>query len=63
MMLYARNHYKIAPEVFQKGMDCFLALCIPACLAKQVVNVAQLMSACQAVAIYDAEQINKKEKL
>lgn len=60
MMLYARNHVKDAPQILQNAMSCFLAVCIPACLAKQAVNVAQLMSACQAVANYDAEQINNK---
>ncbi len=58
MILYARNHVKDAPTFLQRGLDAFLILCIPACLAKQVVNMAQLVSACQAIANYDAEQIN-----
>lgn len=58
MILYARNHIKDAPELLQMGLDAFLVVCIPACLAKQVVNMAQLVSACQAIANHDAERIN-----
>jgi len=39
--------------------NCFL-LCFPACVMKQVVNVSQLISACSAIAHYDAEIKNSK---
>jgi CDP-diacylglycerol--inositol 3-phosphatidyltransferase len=43
-------------------IDLFLAVCIPACLAKQSVNVSQLLSACYAIAQYDANQKMSESK-
>ena len=39
-----------------------LRLCVPACAVKQVVNVSQLASACQAVACQDARERNQKRQ-
>lgn len=39
-----------------------LAFCVPGCIAKQVVNVAQLCSACHTIAAWDAQQRNDKNK-
>jgi CDP-diacylglycerol--inositol 3-phosphatidyltransferase len=50
---------------FSEGLWCHLllkvvlALCLPGCAMKQAVNVAQLQSACYAVAAFDAEAKNK----
>jgi hypothetical protein len=35
--------------------------CIPGCMAKQAVNVAQLSSSCHAIAHNDAQVANKKK--
>uniref|UniRef100_A0A7S1D5T8 Uncharacterized protein n=1 Tax=Cyclophora tenuis TaxID=216820 RepID=A0A7S1D5T8_CYCTE len=36
--------------------------CLPGCLLKQIINVAQLQSACYAVAQRDALQANTKQQ-
>ena len=46
----------------QQALDLFLYICIPGCIAKQFVNVAQLTSGFSAIAAHDAEQINNKRK-
>lgn len=54
VMLFVRKHLELL------FLDLFLVVCVPGCIAKQFVNVAQLLSACGAIARRDAEQINKK---
>jgi CDP-diacylglycerol--inositol 3-phosphatidyltransferase len=44
---------------FDLLLKVVLALCLPGCAIKQAVNVAQLQSACYAVAVYDADAKNK----
>lgn len=39
-----------------------LAVCVPACIVKQVVNVSQLCSACNVVASRDADERNEKRE-
>ena len=43
-------------------VTAMLYFCLPACLLKQVVNVAQLCSACHAIAAYDAQVHNNQNK-
>ena len=63
LLLYVRRH---SVDVFSKnlrlGLDVFLAVCIPGCLAKQVVNVAQLLSGCYAIADHDAKLLGGIDK-
>lgn len=40
--------------------SALLYACLPGCVLKQVVNMAQLCSACHAVAAYDAQQRNEQ---
>jgi CDP-diacylglycerol--inositol 3-phosphatidyltransferase len=40
-------------------LKAVLVLCLPGCAIKQAVNIAQLQSACYAVAAFDAEVKNK----
>lgn len=56
VLLYLRKHIQL------QLLDLVLAVCIPGCVAKQFVNVAQLLSAFGAIARHDAEQINKNKK-
>jgi len=63
VLLYARHH--LPPEASPKlhvASQWLLMGCIPGCLAKQAVNVAQLSSSCVAIARYDAHQANSKAK-
>jgi CDP-diacylglycerol--inositol 3-phosphatidyltransferase len=63
VLLYVKRHLDdtSCPYVLRLGIDLFLAMCIPGCLAKQIVNTAQLLSACSAIASHDAAEINKKK--
>ena len=61
VLLYARLQLRRggSPMVaVQQLVDVVLALCIPGCCAKQVVNVAQLASSCYAIAAHDAAERN-----
>lgn len=40
-------------------LTCFLCVCLPACITKQIVNLTQLCSACYAIAQKDAILKNK----
>lgn len=73
MCLYARLHLSNDREnaiieeaedwgvpLLQKGIDWFLFVCLPGCIMKQLVNIAQLSSSCYAIAKHDAEKIRKK---
>ena len=73
MCLYARLHLSNDREnaiieeaedwgvpLLQKGIDWFLFVCLPGCIMKQLVNIAQLSSSCYAIANHDAEKIRKK---
>ena len=57
--LYARLY---VGEEWRPLLDAFLYVSTPGCVAKQVVNLAQLTSGFQAIARYDAEQINRSKK-
>ena len=54
--LYTRLYIK--PKI----LDAFLVVCIPGCVAKQFVNVAQLLSALGAIARHDAGKINAQKE-
>lgn len=41
-------------------LKCLWYGCIPGCVLKQIVNVAQLSSACHAVARFDALQVHRE---
>jgi CDP-diacylglycerol--inositol 3-phosphatidyltransferase len=65
VLMYCRKHLDdetgwTPSEFLRTALDIFLCVCIPGCLAKQVVNVAQLTSGFSAIARYDADQINSK---
>lgn len=45
--------------LIRTALQALLMLCVPGCLAKQVVNVVQLSSSCRAIAQHDAEAVNK----
>ena len=66
MLMYVRLHLPLdAPKIFQDATLFVLMACVPGCLAKQAVNVAQLSSSCYTIAAFDAENIsrgNKKSK-
>jgi len=42
-------------------VSSILKICVPGCAIKQIVNVFQLCSACNAVAEYDAQMKNKSK--
>jgi len=55
--LYLLPHFRIHKvESALYLCQIVLSLCIPACIIKQIVNVAQLSSACHAVASNDASK-------
>lgn len=67
--LYARRHLHMEEttgssfsswqqRALPTALDIFLAICLPGCIAKQVINIAQLSSGFVAIARYDADQIN-----
>jgi len=61
ILLYARIHLAQGNgnlKLFQ-AMDSVLAVCVPGCIAKQMVNVMQLSSALYAIADHDAKMRNK----
>eukprot|EP00527_Entomoneis_sp_CCMP2396_P006043 CAMPEP_0198143062 /NCGR_PEP_ID=MMETSP1443-20131203/5677_1 /TAXON_ID=186043 /ORGANISM="Entomoneis sp., Strain CCMP2396" /LENGTH=193 /DNA_ID=CAMNT_0043806201 /DNA_START=210 /DNA_END=791 /DNA_ORIENTATION=+ len=48
-------------DLYLENLPPFLFwVCLPACAAKQVVNVAQLTSACRAIAQQDADKHNEQ---
>jgi CDP-diacylglycerol--inositol 3-phosphatidyltransferase len=55
---YVRLHLQDVNSFWASVNTALLYACLPACLMKQVVNLAQLLSACYAVASYDAKQKN-----
>lgn len=59
------SHVNYDDEILQKLyfvrlIDYLLVLAIPACVLKQMVNVAQLMSSCYAIAQHDANEKNQR---
>jgi CDP-diacylglycerol--inositol 3-phosphatidyltransferase len=60
ILLYVRLHIK-NEHVLTNALRLFLMACIPGCMAKQAVNVAQLSSSCHAIAKNDAQVANKKK--
>lgn len=64
MLLYAHLHIQVTSTtlvVISTGLKILLAACIPGCVMKQLVNIAQLVSSCQAIAQHDADVANKTE--
>jgi len=55
--LYVTKHAPIHSLLY-RGTMLLLYLCVPGCAAKQVVNLAQLTSACRVVAEHDAKEKN-----
>jgi hypothetical protein len=60
ILLYVRLHID-TDHALSNTLRLFLMACIPGCLAKQAVNVAQLSSSCHAIAKHDAQLANKKK--
>jgi len=70
LLLYARQRIVVAAlaaaaagrndsmAFWQQTIDSALVVTVPGCLAKQAVNVMQLISACRQIARKDAEQAN-----
>jgi CDP-diacylglycerol--inositol 3-phosphatidyltransferase len=56
--LYMRQYVE-ADSLWGTCNTALLYACLPGCFLKQIVNVAQLGSACYAVASYDAQQRNQ----
>lgn len=50
-----------APDAWQPVVAAGLLICLPGCVAKQFVNVAQLASSCHAIASADAVTKQKQE--
>lgn len=64
MLLYAHLHMPVTSTtsvVISTGLKILLAACIPGCVMKQFVNIAQLASSCRAIAQHDADLANKSE--
>lgn len=49
ILLYLRLHVSLG------WVDVALMICGPGCVAKQLVNIAQLSSSCYAIAAHDAK--------
>lgn len=68
LLLYARERMVVAAlaaagrndsvAFWQRAIDWALVVTVPGCLAKQAVNVMQLVSVCRQIARKDAEQAN-----
>jgi len=60
ILLYVRLHMPPdASKLLQQASLWLLIGCVPGCLAKQAVNLAQLSSSCHSIARHDAELANK----
>ena len=62
ILLYVHLHMPVNSAtlvVISTGLKLLLLACIPGCLMKQFVNIAQLASSCRAIAQHDAEVANK----
>ena len=59
--LYVTQHAAPDSLVYKLALH-LLYVCIPGCAAKQMVNLAQLGSACHIVAEHDAKESNKNKK-
>jgi CDP-diacylglycerol--inositol 3-phosphatidyltransferase len=62
VLLYVRLHFVPSSPFttfIASGLQIFLIACIPGCIMKQLVNIAQLASSCCAIAQYDANIANK----
>lgn len=62
ILMYVRHHLPPeAPKIFHDASLFVLMACIPGCLAKQAVNVAQLSSSCYTIARFDADGLNNSK--
>ena len=59
--LYVLNHTSVDSWIGWLSLGC-LRICLPGCVLKQVVNIAQLQSACFLVAARDAAKHNKDDR-
>lgn len=64
ILLYVLLHFPTDDSssvinIVRRSLQGLLLICIPGCLAKQVVNVAQLLSSCRAIAQHDANSASK----
>lgn len=61
--LYVLQHATtmIDGAIFVNVITYILYACIPGCITKQIVNIFQLLSSCNAVAVNDAKKKNKSE--
>jgi CDP-diacylglycerol--inositol 3-phosphatidyltransferase len=61
--LYALRHVQAEQQrLLYDIIRIGFVLCVPGCIAKQAVNVAQLCSSCHTIAAWDARQRNEKGK-
>ena len=56
------HHYMDSDDWRRLLVQAGLVICAPGCLAKQVVNVAQLLSSCHAIAQQDAQAKNENKQ-
>lgn len=59
ILMYTLLHMPKNAGLVHNALQALLMACVPGCLAKQAVNVAQLSSSCRAIAQYDADTANK----
>ena len=61
ILLYARMRLSFSNdnEKLLQAINTALVVCVPGCIAKQMVNVMQLSSACYAIANHDATTHNE----
>ena len=58
VVLYALKHATITTEgtFFINTLSILLTVCVPGCAIKQIVNIFQLLTSCNAVAMEDARK-------
>mmetsp|Transcript_19429 Transcript_19429/g.41843 ORF Transcript_19429/g.41843 Transcript_19429/m.41843 type:complete len:262 (+) Transcript_19429:114-899(+) len=66
VLMYLNLHFrttepKEAHDIINAVIQWGLVICVPACAAKQVVNLAQLTSSFRAIAQHDADRYNQQE--
>jgi CDP-diacylglycerol--inositol 3-phosphatidyltransferase len=62
ILLYVHLYMRVSSTtliVISTGLKVLLVVCAPGCIMKQLVNIAQLVSSCRAIANHDADVANK----
>jgi CDP-diacylglycerol--inositol 3-phosphatidyltransferase len=64
ILLYVQLHMYVSStefNVLSTAIQMLLIACLPGCFMKQIVNIAQLVSSCRAIAQHDADVANKNK--